>query len=317
MSAGRLGVPTERAAGEGSNGAAPFPWSTSARVKRAVRTELVDGTGLEPVAQRPPLSTYVAMLWARRHFIWADTHARVLAGTRGMMLGTAWLVLRPVMDASVYLIMFGLVLKTDRGIPNFLGYLIIGVFMFQFTTRCVSAGGQSLRAGRSLMKSFAFPRAALPIATLMRELLRYAPILGAMIVLVLVIPPREAVTWRWLLVPLVLALQVLLCLGLTLISARLVARVPDLQNVIGFFTRFWLFASAVFFAYDRFVSSPVALRIVEFNPMFVILDITRDCMLYATTPSLESWAVLVGWAVGLAGLGFVFFWRGEERYGAL
>lgn len=293
-------------------------WSRSANARRrATRTEVIDGTGLRAVVARPALTTYLHLVWARRHFIYADARAHVVSGSRGMVLGSSWLVLRPVLDATVYLVMFGVVLKTDRGIDNFLGYLIIGVFMFQFTSRCVSSGGQALLSGKSLMRSFSFPRASLPVATLVRELLRYVPVLMAMVLLISLIPPTESVSWRWLLLPLVLGLQVLLCLGLTLIASRSVARIPDLQHVIGLMTRFWLFGSGVFFSYERFIDHPVALRLVELNPMFVVLDMARDCLLYATTPSLTSWAVLSAWSVGLAGVGILYFWRGEERYGAL
>ncbi len=293
------------------------PARTPIASSRQSRTEIVDGTWLEPVVQRPSLGSYVARLWQRRHFILADSRARVLSGARGTALGQAWLVLRPVLDAGVYLVIFGLLLQGNRGIENFLGYLVIGTFMFSFTSRCVSVGAQSLIGGKALIKSFTFPRAALPAATVVRETLSYVPVLLTMLLLVLVIPPGAVVTWRWILVPVIVALQVLLCLGLALIVARITARVLDFQHVIGFLTRFWLYGSAVFFSYERFIDHPAVLELMRINPMFVVLDMTRDCVLYAATPSLSSWLLLVAWSFGLAAAGLVFFWRGEDRYGAL
>ena len=284
---------------------------------RSTRTEVIDGATLGPVTRRPALSDYFSLVWGRRHFIFADARARMLSGTRGTLLGTAWLVLRPVLDAAVYLVVFGLVLHASRGIENFLGYLVIGTFMFQFTIRCLNAGAQSLISGKALMKSFAFPRAALPITAVLREVLSYGPVLCAMVVLVLVLPPGPVLSWRWLLVPGVLVLQVVFCFGLALLVARPTARVPDLQHVITFVSRFWFYGSAVFFSFDRFIELPTILRVIELNPMFQVLDITRDCLLYGVTPQVSSWLVLAAWAVGTASLGFVFFWRGEERYGSL
>jgi teichoic acid transport system permease protein len=277
----------------------------------------VDGAALQPVTVRPPLTAYLGQLWGRRYFVHADARARVRSRSRGALLGTAWLVLRPVLDAAVYLVVFGLVLRVDRGIDNFLGYLVIGTFMFQFTVRTLSAGSQSLIAGRPLMKAFAFPRAVLPIATVTREVVSYGPVLAAMVVLLLALPTRPELSWRWLLVPLAVALQVLLCLGLALLLARPTARVPDLQHLIAFGSRFWLYGSAVFFSFERFVEHPAILRAIELNPMFQVLDITRDCLLYGATPTPTAWVTLGSWAVGAAVVGLVVFWRGEERYGAL
>ncbi len=289
----------------------------TAAQRRQTRTEVVDGAQLGPVTQRPPLGEYVARLWDRRHFIWADARAKVVAGSRGKLLGTSWLVLRPVMDASVYLVIFGLLLRSDRGVENFLGYLVIGTFMFQFTVRCLSAGARSLIAGKALMKAFSFPRAALPVAVVVREALSYLPVLASMLVVLFLLPEPPVLSWRWALVPLVIALQVVMGLGLALLVARPTARVPDLQHLIGLFSRFWLYGSAVFFSYERFIEHPTLLEAVQLNPMFRVLEITRDCLLYGVTPGAEAWLILVGWTAALAGVGLLVFWRGEERYGAL
>jgi len=293
--------------------------------RRPLHVEPVDGTVLRPVASRPPLGEYLRLLWRRRHFIVADARARVSTSNSGTLLGRVWLVLSPLLDAAVYLVIFGLLLRSSRGIDNFIGYLVIGVFLFQFTSRCLSQGSRSVIAGRSLVKSFAFPRAALPVATVAREVLSFVPTLATLVVVVLLTRPGaedawtapiDQITWRWLLVPAVLLLQVALALGLALLGARVTTRIPDLANVIGVLSRFWLYGSAVFFSFDRFIDHPTLLRVVEVNPMFLVLDMVRDCLLYAQTPAWSSWAVLAAWSLGLLVVGTVVFWRGEESYGS-
>jgi len=295
--------------------AVPHPHHSPTPV-RGVQVVPVDCAGLRPVVHRPPLGEYLRLLWQRRHFVWADARARTLSESRRFLLGQVWMVLRPVLDAGVYLVIFGLVMHSNRGIENFLGYLIIGVFMFGFTTGAITSGSQSITSGRALVRSFSFPRAALPVAEVTRQVLRFVPTLGAMLLLVVVIPPGARLSWRWLLLPLVLTLQVVLATGLVLLTARLVTKVPDLSQVISMLTRFWMYGSAVMFSFERFVHHPTVLAVVEANPMFQVLDITRDCLLYARTPSLSSWAILAAWAVVALVGGLVFFWRGEESYGA-
>jgi teichoic acid transport system permease protein len=271
--------------------------------------------GLRDMYRRPPLPGYVRALWARRHFIRADAHARVAGSTRGTVLGRTWLVLNPVLDGAAYFLIFGLLLGTSRGVPNFLGYLVVGVFLFRFTARCLTAGSQSLIAGRSLVRGFTFPRAALPVAAVYRESLAMAPVLAVMVALVLGVAPPEPVTWRWLLLPVVLALQLLFNLGLALTVARMTARLPDLGQLVSFVSRIWLYASGVFFAYDRFVDSPSLLRVLELNPLHLVLDMSRDLLLYAATPDAGSWVALTAWACLSVTGGLMFFWRGEDRCG--
>lgn len=277
--------------------------------------EIVHLQNLRPVGRRPPLGTYIKQLWTRRFFIMADSRAKVASGTRQMVLGNAWLVIKPVLDGVVYLLIFGLLLRSSRGIDNFIGYLLIGVFMFQFTARCLSTGANSITGGRNLIRSFSFPRASLPIAAVLRETLSMIPVVVSMMVLILVIPPHAELSWRWALFPAVFALQLLFNTGIALFAARLVARVRDLTNVIAFVTRFWLYGSAVFFSYDQFVNHPTLLALMQANPLFVVLDMTRDTLLYARTPELTSWLTLAAWALVASVGGFVFFWRAEETYG--
>lgn len=295
---------------------------------RPQRLVQIDADNLDLVLSRPPLGDYLKQLWERRFFIAADTRARVDASTRTNILGKLWLVLDPLMSAAVYFVVFGILLNSGGGIPNFIGYLVIGVFLFQFTTRCLTQGSRSITGGRQLIRSFSFPRAALPIATVARELLRFIPVLGTMFVIVLAIPwlipalnpaggPIEShITWRWALVPLIIGLQLAMSLGLALLAARLCAKIPDITQLIGIFCRFWLYASAVFFSADRFAAIPWMASIMQVNPMYIVLDMTRDCLLYGVTPSWTAWVLLGSWSGALLVIGMVVFWSGEESYGA-
>lgn len=298
------------------------------RVYRARTTIEVDPTGLLHVLGRPPLGEYLRRLWQRRHFILADSRARVQTDSRENLLGSLWLVLNPLLSGAVYFVIFGLVMNGSRGIENFLGYLVIGVFLFQYTIQCLNQGSRSISGGRQLIRAFSFPRAALPVAVVMRETLRFLPALATMLVLVLAIPfvvplmdpGGEAIAlrlgWSWLLLPAVLVLQLGLNTGLALVAARVTARIPDLTQIIGILARFWLYGSAVFFAVDRFAAYPALSAIMQINPMFLVIDIARDLLLYGAVPSWGTWALLAAWSSGLLVLGTLVFWQAEETYAA-
>ena len=278
-------------------------------------TKLVTLGNLSRVGARPPLGQYVRLLWERRHFLWADARAKVASGTRQSLLGKAWLVLDPLINGAVYFLVFGLLMKNARGIDNFLGYLLIGVFLFQFTTQSINGGARSVQSGKNLIRAFTFPRAALPISVVLRNLLNLGPTLVTLAALIYFVPPVEEYTWRLALVPAALGLQVVFVIGLSLLVARWAAALPDITNLVGVVMRVWLFMSAVFYSFDRFVTDPDLLVWLEANPMFIVLDIVRDCVLYATTPDLMRWVWLGAWALGTLLIGFVVFWQAEESYG--
>jgi teichoic acid transport system permease protein len=277
--------------------------------------EVVAAERLSLVGARPSIPVYLGQLWDRRHFLWAEARAKVSSGTRETLLGQAWLVLNPMINGLAYYLIFGLVLDTDRGIENFLGYLVIGVFLFQLTSRCATGGAASIAGGRNLIRAFTFPRASLPISVVLRGIVNLVPVLGAMFLLIVVLPEDEHWNAAALLFPVVLLLQVLFATGLALLLARVAAAVPDVNQLISVLMRFWLYGSAVFFSIERFENYPRVMAVMEANPMFMVLDAARDCLLYGTVPDASTWLWLTAWAVGSLTVGFLVFWWAEESYG--
>jgi len=283
--------------------------------ENSVRRVIVDGTGFSRVGRRAGLWTYLKQVWDFRHFIIFDSKSRIAGESSDDSLGRAWMVLNPILQGAAYFLVFGIMLGTSRGIENFIAYLIIGVFMYRFTATTIVAGSKAISGNRSLVTAFNFPRMTLPIAINVRELMRNMTTYVTMFALVLIIPPLEPITWKWLLFIPIVALQFLFNLGLSLVLARIVADWNDFTHIIAFGTRIWLYLSAVFYSTDRFADMPLILTLMNANPLFNVLDMSRDVLLYDTMPEPMRWMILGGWTLGLLIVGTLMFWQGEEKYG--
>lgn len=281
----------------------------------AIQPLSVDMRKLSRVGSRPGFLDYLVQLWDFRQFIFYDARARVQSGTRRDRLGSAWLLLNPIFNGLTYYLIFGLLLNTSHGIDNFIGYLVVGIFMFQFSAGAITAGARSIRSGKSVVQAFNFPRAALPLGANIREMLSAVPLILAMLLIIVLFPPAENISGLWLLVIPAVVLQGVFNLGIGMILARVIARVHDVTHLIPFAIRAWMYGSAVFYSYDRFISDPTLLAIMKFNPLFNVIDIIRSCVLYNTVPSWESWASLGVVSLAALMIGFFYFWKGEETYG--
>ncbi|MER7073750.1 ABC transporter permease [Terrabacter sp. NPDC000476] len=277
--------------------------------------DAVDVARLKPVGQRPSLGRYVAALWGRRYFIWADARARAFSGNRDTILGRFWLVGRPILDGLMFYVIFGVILGTSNGVPNYIGFLLIGVFMFSFTGRALTGGSTVMVGGKTLIRAFSFPRAAIPLGLVIREAISMFPVVLTMMAMILLIPPHANVTWRWALFPLVFVLQVLFNAGLVLYAARLTNAIPDMRMLMSFFSGLWRYGSGVMFSLDRFITHPTVLEILQLNPAYCALELSRELLLYGTTPDLKLWLTLAAWAVFTPIFGFLYFWQAEEEYG--
>ena len=272
--------------------------------------------GLHEVSGRPPLGPYIKRMWQRRHFIWWESKSKVETQNIGNKLGSFWFILRPILDATFYWLVFAVILQLDRGLPNYPAFIIIGVFMFQLTSVSITEGVNLIKNSKSMIRGFRFPRASLAVASLLHNFLQRIPAMVSMFVIIMVIPPHALPQVTWLLFPVILVLQVIMDFGLLLLFARLGHVLPDLAKAMAFISRLLLYGSGVIFPLvERLQHQPAILAIVELNPVYHVLMMYRTAIIDGVVPPAESWIMVCSWTFGLFIVGFFFFWRGEETYG--
>lgn len=296
---------------------APSPSGASAASRAAAldrRRMHYDSSELMAVGARPPLGEYIRRLWGARHFVLYDARVRLSVSQEHTILGKIWLILNPMLLGLTFFLVFGLLLRTDRGVENFVGFLIIGLMMFLYTSRSVATGARSIVQGKNLIRGFSFPRAALPLGIVVREAWSQLYVLAAMFLFVLIAPPAEPITPLWLLIVPIFVLQTIFNWGAGMLLAPLVHRIPDVANLIQLGTRLWLYASGIFYDPSRFTDNPTILTLFHLNPLYQVLQMARGAILYAEAPSLSSWLILTAWAVGALVIGLLVFWWNEESY---
>jgi teichoic acid transport system permease protein len=271
--------------------------------------------GLQRAGARLPVDDYTRRLYERRWFVAAYSSASNAVGYEGNFLGQAWQLLTPLLNILVYYLVFGLLLHSNRGVPNYIAFLSVGVFAFSFCTSALVAGSRAITGNLGLVRALQFPRAVLPVSTTLVALLRLLYSLLVLIPIVLI--SGEPLTWHWLeLVP-ALALQSLFCLGLAFIVARLGARVPDMTEILPFVSRLWMYTSGVMYSVQVFTKGHAAWvsTVMTLNPGYIYLQLARNALLVGSPATLFNWLTAIAWAVGTLVLGYLYFWRGEEEYG--
>ncbi|WP_030017887.1 ABC transporter permease [Streptomyces monomycini] len=279
---------------------------------------LAEQYGLTVSGARPPLREYTRRLWARRHFIASFATARLAATYTTARLGQLWQVMTPLLNAGVYYLIFGMLLHTSHGIPNFIPFLCTGIFVFTFTQSTVLAGTRAVSGSIGLVRALHFPRAALPVAHTLIQLQQLICSMGVLAAIVLIC--GVPVTWHWLLMVPALLLQSVFNTGLALVMARIGAKTTDTAQLMPFVLRTWMYVSGVFYNLSTFTSSAPHLVsvVLNCNPALIYIDLMR----YALIDTVRAqdlpphvWPLALGWAL-LAGVaGYVFFWKAEEEYG--
>ena len=294
------------------------------RLTSAESEALAARAGLDEMGVRPPLGRYIKQVWQRRSFIWNLSASRAYSRNQGSYLGQAWAILRPVLDAAVYVIIFGFLFHSSApGIENRAAFITIGTFTYSLFQTSVMSGLNSVPTNLQLIRSHKFPRAVVPLATVMTETVLFAPILVAMTAVVLVtdvLPGMGVVvpTWSWLTLPFAAVLLAVFSAGVAMFFARLGARAPDIANAMPFILTLGRYASGAMFLISAMVPDELWLKpLLLHQPVAIYLELFRAA--FGNEPLIPMtaglWLEATAWAVGVFAIGFLYFWRAEETYG--
>ncbi|MFJ5231972.1 ABC transporter permease [Kitasatospora sp. NPDC088391] len=298
--------------------------------------QLADKYGLSVSGKRPGLPAYVRQLWARRAFISAFATARLVAQYTTAKLGQVWQVLTPLLNCAVFYLVFGVIMKSRDGVPVYIAWLCVGVFVFQFSQSAIQAGTRSISDNLGLIRALHFPRACLPIAFTVIQLQQLLISMVVLVAIVLISGITPAMTW-FLIIP-ILLLQSLFNTGLAMVMARIGAKTSDISQLMPFLLRTWMYVSGVMYSVSGYIQNwpPLWRTLYSWNPATIYMDLMRyafmpdsfnkhiydghlDAQGNATPKALilpdHIWIMAGTWAVVAFVVGFVFFWKAEEEYG--
>lgn len=264
------------------------------------------------------LLPYLRELWERRSYIWHVSVNELRSRQITNVLGNIWHLLNPALSIGVYFVIFGLLLKTTRGVDNFLLFLTVGLFVFQFTQKSTVDGSKTIITNGGLIKGVRFPRAILPITSTVTELLSSLSTFVMMFAILLI--SGQYPRWTWLLFPLLIAVQFLFNLGSAFIAARAATHFRDTTQILPFIFRLLLYGSGVIYNVDAYLTNDAGevnegLKLIfTLNPMYCFLTVARWTLL--GNNDLGAGVIVSGvvWSVGLLCIGFLWFRRAEESY---
>ncbi|GAA5203437.1 ABC transporter permease [Microbacterium jejuense] len=270
--------------------------------------------GLYEVGRRPPLGAYLAEAWRRRSFALRLAGYRLVGGLLRNRLGLLWIVLRPLLMAIMYGTIFHFVLSGSARPQDFVQYLLVGVFIFEFFTGSFGGGAKAITGNAKLVQSLGFPRILLPVSIVAEQAMRMIPVLVLLGILLVVL--GEPITWSWLAIIPILSVMAIFNLGAALIVARMSVHARDVQQIIPIINRVLFYVTGIFFNVDGALAGyPVALTIAHLVPTYGFIAISRDVMLQSYTAPTLAWIAAPAWAIIAIVVGVIYFWQAEARYG--
>lgn len=249
-------------------------------------------------------------LWDRRDFTRELAFGNMAGRYAGEVLGVAWWVLNPLLMTAVYFIVFGIILGGRKGDPDFLAYLLAGVFSFRYMQSTMVESAKMVTSNAKLVSTVRFPRMILPIAALVESLVAF---LVSLATFYLLVAPINQIypTWWLAFLPVPLLIHTGFSLGLGAFTARLVVPIRDVKNLIPHLLRMWFYLSPILWTLDRIEGAETWIRaLVMSNPMYSFLSLYRTALLGRPFEPMQL-VYAAAWTLPVLVLGVWSFVRNE------
>ena len=257
----------------------------------------------------PKMRPYFRELWRRKSFAFELSHTEMHAANTDTFFGQAWLVINPLLLASVYFVLVDIVSGRAQK-PLFFAHLTSGLFLFYFISGAMISGASSVVSGGRLIMNTSFPKMLLPISATYTAFRRFLPTLIVFAVLDLVarLPISLALLW----VPVILLEAAAYGLGLAMFFATLQVYFRDAKAFLPYAVRIWLYLTPILWFAD---AAPK--RLVPFlplNPLFGIMGSWSEVLIQGNPPEPKLILLGAGHALLTLVLGGLFFMSREREF---
>ena len=301
--------------------------TTAACYNRPVRAPAVGPARLLPALTRqapvrflPATLNVLRETWAYRDLLRNLVVRDLKTRYKRSVLGFAWSFLNPLFMVMIFTVVFTVIARAQN-VPNYPLFALCGLLAWNFLAGSVSGAARSIVGNAHLIDKVYFPRELLPISVVFANLINF--ILSLIVFFVLLLLFRVPLSWWILSLPIIIAVQFVLVVGLALIVAALNVFYRDVEHVLDVGLLAWFFLTPIFWELELLPNKlplpwgdgGIDIWLLEYrlNPMASLVTDYRYILLYDYGIIRHT---VVPLAIGLVCLvvGWYFFRRNAHRF---
>jgi len=276
----------------------------------------------------PKLRPYFRDLWARRQFATHMARSTLKGQHFDSFFGQFWLVLNPLLLASVYYLLTVVLSGGGGGLKHFVG-LLTGLFAFFYTRNVIQFAASSITGGGRMIINMSFPKMLLPLSTTFTAVLMYIPTLVVYAIFYIVVHHSVTVNILWIFP--IFVIQTAFSFGLGLLFSAVTLYFRDMSTLLPYVLRIWMYIAPVLFSVafvqdrvDKQTLSPGLLNFIKWDPITPIISSWNTVLVgngvtpfadgASYAPHLVDIAVGAAWAALFLIVGAWFFMSREREF---
>ncbi|MFI5155525.1 MAG: ABC transporter permease [Chitinophagales bacterium] len=219
----------------------------------------------------------------------------IIASYQQTLLGPVWVFLQPLLTTLVYIIIFRKIARLSTGGIEPILFYLPGIILWTYFSECLMGTMYCFLHNAYLFSKVYFPRLIVPVSSILFHSFRLSIQLLLFLVIYIFFMLRDHSlhpTYAVLLLPFLLLMTAGFAFGLGLILSVVIAKYRDIDNIMQFMIRLFMFATPVVYPAAAF---PEKFRfIIWLNPLTAIIETCRAGFFSNTVFPLEwlGWSAL-------------------------
>ncbi|MGC4786218.1 ABC transporter permease [Micromonospora sp. DT178] len=261
------------------------------------------------------MTSGVAALWSHRTSLRILVRRDLAVKYQQSVLGYLWSLIEPLGMGAIYWFVFGVLYSRDTNrhlgdaADSYPLFLLTGIFAWMWTSSALSEATNALTGQARLITTMNLPRQVFPIGRVTGRFAEYAA--GLPILLAIAVGyaayGRIELGWSLLALPLAVAVQAVLLVGLALLLSAVNVLMRDVERFMRLVIRVLFYATPIIYPLSlvRDADLPGWLKVAyELNPLVGIFQLHHavwypdefpDTRLLATTVGVSLLVLAAGW----------------------
>lgn len=210
-------------------------------------------------------------------FVWRD----FVAQYKQTILGPLWQFIQPVLTTAIFLLLFNKIAKipTDGIAP--VAFYMAGITIWNYYSTCLISISNTFVGNAYIFGKVYFPRLVIPVSLVISNVVRFG-IQFLLLVLVIIYYHFNGyplhISFKMLLLPLLLLQMAILSLGLGIIISSITTKYRDFAVLLSFAMQLLMYATPVVYPLS-YIKDERYRWLIDINPLSFIMESFR-CLLF-------------------------------------
>lgn len=227
---------------------------------------------------------------------------------RNSILGVLWSILNPLLFMLVLTVIFSELFSSS--IEYFAIYVLSGRLIYASFSEATNFGMQSIVSHAGLIKKIYVPKYFFPLSKVCSSFI------NSLLAMVSVIPVMllSGLHFSWINLSIIFPLFYLLLfsIGVGMILSTIYVFFRDMQHIYSLALVIIMYTSAIFYPAD--IIPEHFLPIIQLNPIFSIIEMFRDALIYQTMPPVSAHLFSLTYSLILIFIGLILFYKKQDKF---